>query len=54
MLDSYRSEGWGAKRLIFQERTMSVFYGTWKQLHHLDAVGLCELGLGAQVCTHVV
>ena len=54
MLDSYRSEGWGAKRLIFQERTMSVFYSTWKQLHHLDAVGLYESGLGAQVCAHVV
>ncbi len=26
---------------------MSVFYGTWKQLHHLDVVGLCESGLGA-------
>ena len=28
---------------------MSLFYGTWKQLHHLDAVGLCESGLGAIV-----
>ena len=33
------------KRLISQERTMSLFYGTWKQLHHLDVVGLCESGL---------
>jgi len=36
-------QAWRAeKRLISQERTMSVFYGLWKQLHHLDAVGLCE------------
>ena len=28
---------------------MSLFYGTWKQLHHLDAVGLWESGLGAHV-----
>lgn len=37
------------KRLIPQERTVSLFYGTWKQLHHLDVVGLCESGLGALV-----
>ena len=37
------------KRLISQDRIMSLFYGTWKQLHHLDAVGLCESGLGAHV-----
>ena len=41
---------WGAeKRLISQERTMSLFYGTWKQLHRLDAVGWWESGLGAHV-----
>ena len=46
---------WGAaKRLISQERTMSVFYGTWKQLHHLDTVGFCESGLGAHVWAHVL
>ena len=28
---------------------MSLFCGTWKQLHHLDAVGLWESGLGAHV-----
>ena len=28
---------------------MCLFSGTWKQLHHLDAVGLCESGLGAHV-----
>ena len=28
---------------------MSLFYGTWKQVHHLDAVGLWESGLGAHV-----
>ena len=46
---------WGAaKRLISQERTMSVFYGTWKQLHRLDTVGFCESGLGAHVWAHVL
>ena len=25
---------------------MSLFYGTWKQLHRLDAVGWWESGLG--------
>ena len=25
---------------------MSLFYGTWKQLCHLDTVGFCESGLG--------
>ena len=28
---------------------MSLFYVTWKQLHHLGAVGLWESGLGAHV-----
>ena len=28
---------------------MSLFSGTWKQLHHLDAAGLWESGLGAHV-----
>ena len=42
------------KRLISQKRTMSMFYGTWKQLHHLDTVGLCESGLGAHVWAHVL
>ena len=28
---------------------MSLFYGTWKQLHDLDAVGLWESGLAAHV-----
>ena len=28
---------------------MCLFSGTWKQLHHLDDVGLCESGLGAHV-----
>ena len=41
--------GGAEKRLISQERTMSLFYGTWKELHHLNAVGLWELGLGAHV-----
>ena len=38
--------GGAEKRQISQERTMSLFYGTWKQLHHLDAVGLWESGSG--------
>ena len=42
------------KRLISQKRTMSVFYGTWKQLHRLDTVGFCESGLGAHVWAHVL
>ena len=42
------------KRLISQKRTMSVFYGTWKQIHHLDTVGFCESGLGAHVWAHVL
>ena len=42
------------KRLISQERTMSLFYGTWKQLHHLDVVGLCESGWGVHVWAQVV
>ena len=42
------------KRLISQERTMSLFYGTWKQLHHLDVVGLCESGLGVHVWAQVM
>ena len=28
---------------------MSLFYGTWKQLHRLDAVRWWESGLGAHV-----
>ena len=42
------------KRLISQKRTMSVFYGTWKQLHRLDTVALCESGLWAHVWAHVL
>ena len=42
------------KRLISQKRTMSVFYGTWKQLRHLDTVGFCESGLGTHVWAHVL
>ena len=42
------------KRLISQKGTMSVFYGTWKKLHHLDTVGFCESGLGAHVWAHVL
>ena len=38
--------GGAEKRQISQERTMSLFCGTWKQLHHLDAVGLWESGSG--------
>ena len=34
--------------------TMTVFYGPWKQLHHLDVVGLCESGLGFHVWAHVM
>lgn len=44
-LQGVRSGG-AEKRLISQERTMSVFYGLWKQLYHLDIVGLCESDLG--------
>ena len=43
------------KRLISQKRTMSVFYGTWKQIHHLDTVGFCESDLGhmcGPMCCH--
>ena len=47
-LQGVRDEG-AEKRLISQERTMSLFYGTWKQLHRLDAVGWWESGLGAHV-----
>ena len=46
---------WGPeKTLITQKRTMSVFYGTWKQLHRLETVGFCESGLGAHVWAHVL
>lgn len=44
--------GGAEKRLISQERTVSLFYGTWRQRHHFDAVGLCESGLGAHVWAH--
>ena len=44
-LQGVKDEG-AEKRLISQERTMSVFYNLWKQLHPLDAEGLCESGLG--------
>ena len=33
---------------------MSVFYGTWKQLYHLDTVGFCESDMGAHVWAHVL
>ena len=42
------------KRLISQKRTMSMFYGTWKQLHRLDIVALYESGLWAHVWAHVL
>ena len=41
--------GGAEKRLISQERKMSVFYGLCKQLYHLDVVGLCDSGLRAHV-----
>jgi len=46
--------GGAEKRLISQERKMSVFYGLCKQLYHLDVVGLCDSGLRAHVWAHVV
>ena len=49
------SEGWGwEEETDLPGRTMSVFYRTQKQLHQLDAVALCESGLGTQVWAHVV
>ena len=44
----------GENKTDLPGRTMSVFYGTQKQLHQLDAVALCESGLGTQVWAHVV
>ena len=33
---------------------MTVITVSGKKLHHLDAVGLCESGLGAHKLAHVV
>ena len=49
------AEGWGCREETdLPEWTITVSYGPWKQLHHLDAVGLCESGLGFHVWDHVM
>ena len=55
MLDSYKGRGLGVQRRDWSQGKSNVcVLCSWKQLHHLDAVGLGESGLVAQVWTHVV